>query len=202
MLYYSILTYNRKRDIMIKIKFKQSDIDKLEWERYNHPNPNVQRKMEALYLKSQNLPHKTIARLCNISSVTLTTYLKQYRDGGIDRLKLRLHKGKINEINNHRELLVQYFVDNPPSSTKEALKIILEQTGIKRSITQVREFLKRNGFSYRKTAAIPGKAIDDDFIAKQTEFKENKLDPILDEAKMGTREVFFWMQSTSCKDRS
>ena len=187
---------------MINIEFKESDIDNLEWERYNHPNPNVQRKMEALYLKSQNLSHEMIAKLCNISSVTLTTYLKQYRDDGIDRLKLRLHKGKTNELNIHAESLEQYFIDNPPSSTKEALKVILDKTGIKRGITQVRVFLKRNGFSYRKTASIPGKAIDDDFIAKQNDFKANELEPVLDEAKAGIREIFLWMPPTSCKDHS
>ena len=187
---------------MIKIEFKESDIEKLEWERYNHPNPNVQRKMEVLYLKSQNLPHQMISKLCNISSVTLTTYVKQYRDGGIDRLKLRVHKGKTNELNSHAESLEKYFTDNPPTSTKEALKVILDRTGIKRGITQVRDFLKRNGFKYRKTAAIPGKAIDDEFIAKQNDFKVNKLEPILNEAKAGIREIFLWMPPTSYKDHS
>ena len=187
---------------MINIEFNKSDIDKLDWERYNHPNPNVQRKMEVLYLKSQHLSHKIISKLCNVSSVTLTTYLKQYRDGGIDRLKLRLQRGKTNELNIHVESLEQYFIANPPSSTKEALKVIQDKTGIKRGITQVREFLKRNGFRYRKTAAIPGKAIDDDFIARQNDFKVNKLEPVLNEAKAGIREVFLWMPPTSCKDHS
>jgi len=31
--------------------------------------------------------HQEICRLCRISKTTLTTYLKQYQDGGLERLK-------------------------------------------------------------------------------------------------------------------
>jgi len=34
--------------------------------------------MEALYLKSQGLPHNEILRLCHISESTFTNYLWQY----------------------------------------------------------------------------------------------------------------------------
>lgn len=187
---------------MIKIEFTENDIKELEWARYNHPNPNVQLKMEVLCLKSQGLPHKMIARLCKISTVTLTEYLKQYRTSGIDRLKLRVHAGQASKLNDHIESLEKYFIENPPASVNEARQYILEKTGIKRGLTQVREFLKKNGFKYRKTAVIPGKAIDDDFIAKQNEFKKSELEPVLNEAKKGAREVFLWMPPTLYKDRS
>ena len=38
---------------MIKIEFSAEEVDALELERYHHPDPKVQKKMEALYLKSQ-----------------------------------------------------------------------------------------------------------------------------------------------------
>lgn len=187
---------------MIKVEFTESSIKELEWERYNHPNPNVQKKMEVLYLKSQGLPHNMIAKLCNISSVTLTEYLKQYRVGGINRLKLRVHKGNVSKLNDHTESLEKYFIENPPASVNEARQYIMDKTGIKRGLTQVREFLKKNGFKYRKTAVIPGKAIDDEFIAKQNNFKKNELEPILEEAKKGNQDVFLWMPPTLSKDHS
>lgn len=187
---------------MIKIEFTKDDIEALEQARYNHPNPNVQLKMEALYLKSQGIAHKVIAKLCRISTVTLTKYLKQYRDGGIDRLKLRIHAGQPSKLNVHIASLEKHFIENPPASVNEARQYILDTTKINRGLTQVREFLKKNGFKYRKTAVIPGKAIDDDFISKQNEFKENTLEPILDEAKRGVREVFLWMPPTLYKDHS
>jgi len=72
---------------MIEIEFTPEEIDALEYERYHHPDPKVQRKMEALYLKSQGIEHQEICRLVRISKPTLVTYLKQYQDGGIEQLK-------------------------------------------------------------------------------------------------------------------
>lgn len=39
----------------IKIEFTPEVIDALEYERYHHPDAKVQKKMEALYLKSQRV---------------------------------------------------------------------------------------------------------------------------------------------------
>jgi hypothetical protein len=41
---------------MLRIDFRQEDVDKLHHERYHHPHPLVQKKMEAL---SQNPGNKT-----------------------------------------------------------------------------------------------------------------------------------------------
>ena len=72
---------------MINIEFTPEEIDVLELERYHHPDPKVQKKMEVLYLKSQKLEHHEICRLCRITEPTLVAYLKQYQEGGIDQLK-------------------------------------------------------------------------------------------------------------------
>lgn len=72
---------------MVKIEFTLAEIDALESERYRHPAPRVQRKMEAVYLKSQGMAHHEICRICRITEPTLVAYLKQYQDGGIERLK-------------------------------------------------------------------------------------------------------------------
>ncbi len=72
---------------MITIEFTPEEIDRLESERYRYPDPKAQKKMEAVYLKSQGLAHHEICRLCRISEPTLVAYLKQYQEGGIERLK-------------------------------------------------------------------------------------------------------------------
>ena len=47
------------RALMIRIEFTEEAIDKLRYERFHHPHPRVQRKMEALLLKSEGLPART-----------------------------------------------------------------------------------------------------------------------------------------------
>jgi hypothetical protein len=56
---------------MMRIEFSEEEKRALDYERYQHPHPHVQRKIEALWLKSQKLPHKDICRLTGISKPTL-----------------------------------------------------------------------------------------------------------------------------------
>lgn len=80
---------------MIKIKFSEEDKEALRFERYHNPSARVQQKMEALFLKTKELPHSEICRICEISKTTLITYLREYKRGGIEELKSATkYKGK------------------------------------------------------------------------------------------------------------
>jgi len=61
------------------------------------------------YLKSQSVEHQEICRLCRISKTTLTTYLKQYQDGGIERLKEFGYAGPSSQLDEHATTLETYF---------------------------------------------------------------------------------------------
>ena len=122
---------------MIKINFSQEEIEALHYERYHHPHPKVQKKMEVLYLKSQGVAHKDICQLCQMSKTTFVSYLKQYQKGGVERLKKLGYKGQPSELRKHATTLEEYFKKHPPKTTAEAQAIIEELTGIKRSLTQV-----------------------------------------------------------------
>ena len=130
---------------MIRVEFSEEIIENLDHERYHHPSPQVQKKMEALYLKSREMSHKEICRICRISKTTLAAYLKQYRDGGLDGLKQFSYKGQPSALNEHAPTLEAYFKKHLPRTTAEAQAVIEELTGIRRSPTQVRAFLKRIG---------------------------------------------------------
>ena len=73
---------------MILISFTEEERQALNYERYHHPHPHVQRKMEVLWLKSNGVPHHEICRLAGISPRTLCNYLRDYQNGGIEKLKL------------------------------------------------------------------------------------------------------------------
>jgi hypothetical protein len=42
---------------MIQIEFTPEELDALHFERYQHPDPKVQKRMEAVYLKGFGLEH-------------------------------------------------------------------------------------------------------------------------------------------------
>ena len=175
-----------------QIEFTPEEIDALEYERYHHPHPKVQRKMESLYLKSQGLEHQEIQRLCRISSkTTLTTYLKQYQEGGIEGLKQLNYPGQVSELLGYAPSLEEEFKTRPPRSTSQAQATIEKLTGVKRSPTQIREFMKRLGLRCRKVGYVPGKATTPEKQAEQQAFKTQQLEPRLAEAKAGQRVVLF-----------
>ena len=130
---------------MIQIEYSPEVIEELDYERYHHPSPKVQKKMEVLYLKSRELSHKEICRICRISKTTLAAYLKQYRDGGLEGLKQLGYRGQPSALFEHRHSLEAYFKEHLPRTTAEAQTVIEELTGIRRSPTQVRAFMKRIG---------------------------------------------------------
>jgi transposase len=176
---------------MIEINFSEEEINELNYQRYHHPHPLVQKKMEALYLKSQRLSHQEICRLCRISRTTLSLYLKTYKNGGIESLKQIFYKGQPSQLNQHQKTIEEEFRQNPPRTSAEACVIIEKLTGIKRSPTQVRKFLTKIGMKIRKVGHIPGKATNPDKIEEQEEFRQKQLEPLLQEAKQGKRAVYF-----------
>jgi len=172
---------------MITIDFLEEEGEALHYERYYHPHPRVQKKREVLWLKSLNYPHQEIRKIAKISKATLCRYLKDYQTGGIEKLKeLNFHKPS-SELNKHAKTIEEYFVEHPPASVKEAMAKIEELTGIKRSETQIRTFLKKIGMKCRKVGMLPSKADVDE----QEQFKTDQLEPALEEAKTGQRSVYF-----------
>jgi transposase len=175
---------------MLHINFTDEEIQTLHFERYHYPDPKIQKKFEVLWLKSQHLSHESIAQLSGVCSRTVQRYLHEYLDGGTERLKQNHYSGAPSELNAHTETLKDYFTKHPPSTAAHAQKAIEDLTGLHRSLTQVREFLKRLGMKRRKVGSAPGKADDPDKQQEQREFVATQLNPRLDEAERGQRKIF------------
>ncbi|GAH22427.1 unnamed protein product, partial [marine sediment metagenome] len=88
-------------------------------------------------------------------------YFKQFIKGGLDEIKKVNFYKPVSELDQHIESIEEYFEKHPPSTIAEAAIKIEELTGIKRSLTQVKVFLKRIGFKFRKVSSIPAALIDE-----------------------------------------
>ncbi len=134
-------------DMTTQIEFTPEIRETLNYERYHHPVPLVQRRMEVLWLKSHDLPHTLIAKLAGVSENTIREYFELFLAGGIEKLKEVHFYRPESELVAHVTSLEEYFRVNPPATLKEAQAEIETLTGIKRSETQVAEFLKKNFIS-------------------------------------------------------
>ena len=154
---------------LVKIQFSEAEKRELHHQRYHHPHPRVQKKMEVLWLKSQGFPHRDISLAAGVNGKTLVTYLHQYEQGGIERLKELHFYQPSSAMVPHRAAIEAHFREHPPATAKEAAAKIAELTGIARSANQTRLFLKKCGMRWRVTGVLPAKADPD----KQEDFKKN-----------------------------
>src|SRR5512147_2661285 len=138
------------------ITFTADDRQALAHDRYHHPDPRVQRKMEGLWLKSHGLSHDRIAAYADVSRGSVQRYLNQDLEGGLPGLRRGRWQHPQSARAEHQDSLEEYFRKHPVRSAKQAQTVIEQQTGIRRGLTQVRHFLKdRLGLRWRKTGAIP-----------------------------------------------
>jgi transposase len=91
------------------------------------------------------------------------------------------------DLEAHREHISSEFKAIPPRTINEAVERVAELTGIRRSPTQLRRFLKGLGLKRLKVGQIPAKADAD----QQEAFLEAELEPRLEEARQGKRHLFF-----------
>ena len=171
---------------MIKIDITEKDRKICKYERKHHIHPRVRQKMDVLWLKIKKISHNKIAEIADVSENTVTKYLRQYKEGGLEKLREIKFNKPVSELTQHISTLEAYFKEHPPASTKEAMGKIKELTGLKRSETQVRKFLISSGLKRRKVGMVPAKAD----IEKQEIFKKHELEPRLKEAAQGKRKFF------------
>ena len=123
--------------------FSPDLLAEIRHDRYHHPHPRVQRKMEVLWLKSQGLTHADIAAFADVSPRSVQRYLDEFAQGGLPQIRRLGWQGKPCALDAHRQSLEDYFIEHPPRSARDAQEAIERLTGIRRGLSQVRAFMKK-----------------------------------------------------------
>jgi transposase len=113
--------------------------------------------------------------------------LASIQKGGLEELKRLNFRRPTSELAFHQETLEAALKADLPRTINEAAERIEQLTGIRRSPTQVRQFVKGLGMKRLKVGQIPAKADP----GQQQVFLNAELQPRLEEARRGERHVFF-----------
>jgi transposase len=136
--------------------FSAAVVETIACERYEHPDPRVQERMEILWLKSKGEAHERIAELANVSRSTVQRTLRIYAAQGLDGVRTFGWKGQPSALAPHRESIEAEFRQRPPQTVQEASVRIEALTGVRRKESRVRQFLKETlGMRCLKVAAVP-----------------------------------------------
>ncbi len=136
--------------------FPEPVVEAIARDRYGHPDPRVQERMEVLWLKSKNESHERIAELANVSRSTVQRTLRIFVAKGLDGIRSFGWKGQPSALTAHAATIEQAFREHPPHTARDAARRIEELTGVRRKESRVRKFLKADlGMKCLKVAPIP-----------------------------------------------
>ena len=127
----------------IRLSFSEEVLGTLSSERYSHPDPRVQRRMELLWLIGQGETQARAGELAGVSKATVERYVAIYRAEGVAGLREFRWATPKSVLEDHRPSLEEAFRESPPHTVAEACRRIEELTGVRRGEPQVRQFLKR-----------------------------------------------------------
>lgn len=111
------------------------------------------------------MTQRDIAQLSGLSLATVQRRIAEFRSGGLDAVCRWNYRGKPSALREHAETLEAHFRNNPVATVAEARDVIEKKTGVRRSLTQVRLFLKtvvdsdtvRPAASRRRPTRLPRK---------------------------------------------
>jgi transposase len=173
---------------MPRINLCKAQIQELNYERYQYPSPIVQRRISAVYFRAiLDCSNSEIERLSDINRNAVGYWTNVYLTEGLAGLSILNYGTNVSKLERYSGSILQSFTDHPPMNVSEAKARIEEMTGISRSLTQVRAFMKKHGLRYIKTGHIPAKADSE----KQQDWVKNILRPVVEEAKNGDCHLLF-----------
>jgi transposase len=124
-------------------------------DRESHPHPRVRRRMLVLWLLHCGLTRVKAAQVAGVSRATVERVMAAFRDGGLEAVRQWNVVGPTSELAASADLIRDALEKQPPRTVAEAAERIESLTGMRRSPTQVRKLLKRLGFRWQRTRAIP-----------------------------------------------
>lgn len=173
---------------MLQIIISEAEIQKLNYERYRYPCPVVQKRFHAVYLKATTqMTNETIGKIVDLHRDSVCDWARAYTNGGFDALCQFNYGTNKSGLDSYSTGILKSFTEQPPMSSSEAKARIEAMTGISRSPTQVRAFMKRNGLKHLKAGHIPAKAN----TVKQKEWVKTTLEPAIGQAQKGECHLFF-----------
>ena len=173
---------------MLQINLSETEIQQLNYEGYYYPCPIIQKRIYSVYLKvTTDMSNEMIGVIVGLNRDSVGDWLVRYQQGGFESLCQFNYGTNKSELEDHSNNILKSFTEQPPMNVNEAKLRIEAMTGISRSPSQVRAFMKRHGFRYIKTGHIPAKAD----IEKQQQWMKTTLEPAIKEAQNGECHLLF-----------
>jgi len=119
---------------------------------------NAARRLHAVYLNHTiGGSNELIGLTCDLHSNIVSHWVKTYNLEGIKPLFVNNYGTNKSDLQVHSTSILANFKESAPVSSNEAVSGITDLTGISRCPTQVRNWMGKNGLSFRKMGHLLAK---------------------------------------------
>lgn len=110
------------------------------------------KKIYAVYLEAAlGMPNTMIGQIAGLYRHTVSHWVKLYQNQGFESLCRFNYGSNKSEMESYSKSILEFLAHRPPMNACKAKSRIEEMTGISRSFSQVRQFMKGHGLGYLKT---------------------------------------------------
>ncbi|KAA6334112.1 hypothetical protein EZS27_017542 [termite gut metagenome] len=155
--------------MLIQMNLSEEEIRLLNYKRFREDNPIIQKRLHAVYLKSQMpLSNEYIGVIVDAHRNSVDRWIHTYLESGLKGLISLNYVHRESELESYKEMIKENISEDYIQTTAEFSHRIFTLTGVSRGLTQVRKFIRKIGFNYLHSGHIPAKADSE----KQREWKE------------------------------
>ncbi len=163
------------------INLNESEIEKLNYERYAYPDPMIQKRISAVYIKAALAwSNEMIGLAVGLHHNSVGSWIAVYKREGYEGLLSNRYGTLKSEMEKHSVSILDSLRDQPPQTAAEAAERIKKLTGLTRSVQQVRVFMKNHDLKFIKCGHVPSKANN----TAQHEWVETELKPVIEAAEL------------------
>jgi transposase len=139
----------------LRVQLSEEEQRIVNEERTSHPNERIRERMLVLWLLHSGLTRQKAAEIVGVGRATVQRYVAAFRDGGLEGLRRWDPNRPQSEMSAYRALIRESLEKEPVHTVAEACERIFQLTGLRRSPSQVRKFLKDLGLRFQRVRVIP-----------------------------------------------
>ena len=139
----------------LRVELSEHDQAIVKAERDAHPAAHVRRKMLVFWLLHCGLTREKAAQVACLGRATVQRYVAAFRDGGLGGLRRCDRKGPVSDLAAHKEAVKDDLTRTPARTVAEAASRIEALTGIRRGLSQTRQFMRGLGLRCQRVRAVP-----------------------------------------------
>ena len=173
--------FSLKVEAKIKFISNLDDFDKGTLEEFQNHSPLRRERIraQAILLSNKGFKIKSIVDIVKHDRDTISAWIDNFNNYGLASISDGIRPGRPSKLDELNQLTALIYVDDTPVSLKAVLSQILEELGVRISISTLKRILKKYGLSWKRIRKSLKSRRDEEAFQKAKE----EINELLEKAK-------------------